>query len=311
MTDPNLDAARADLQRLAADLETIGVAHAADLAALTATLEQVRAMHTVTRAELVAALARIAQLEAELAQRDGTRFGVNLANPFAAARLDVARVYFPPGAFSLTRPQPTWQGKAECGEAYALGCRDFIVSVKDHAWPDRLAAFLATVPADVTVWGCFFHEHEGNIRAGEFTADQYRERFAAVGEVFHAAGHKVGPIHNGLNLVDGRWKWAGYVEPDLGLCDYWGLDCYDPNGKGVGVLFDQWLPYAKSLGLPIVVGETGAPSGPAQAAWAADMRDWCQTNGIRLAAWWHQQFAGRPDYRMTPETQTVWLEARP
>jgi len=309
MADTSLDAARADLQRLAADLETIGVAHAADLAArdsritaLEGTLAEVRALHEATRAELAAAQAEIVRLRALL---PGTRFGVNLANP-VAGRLDVVRHYFQPGDFALTRRQPTWGTEAPLVDGYARGCRVFVVSVKDHAWPERVDAFLATVPADVTLYGCYFHEHEGNIRAGEFTAQQYADRFATIRDVFQARGHRFGPIHNGLNLVDGKWRWGGYVEPDLSRCDFWGLDCYDPNGKGVGI-FDAWLPYAKGTGLPVVIGETGTPAGPAQAGWAANMRTWCRDAGVALACWWHQQFTGRPNYRMTPETQATWL----
>jgi hypothetical protein len=237
-----------------------------------------------------------------------TKIGSNLANPILAAvnPLEVFRHYFQPGDFTGSG-QPTWTNESAIQAAWAKGCRTFVISVKD-LMNAKVDAFLATIPAGVKIYGSYFHEHEGNIRAGEFTAAQYRARFATMSAAWRARGFEFGPIHNGLNrnAADTAWIWGNYVEPDPGDCTYWGTDCYDPNNKGVS-LFDTWLAYAQGLGLPIVIGETACPQGPGQAAWGAAMRQWSISNGLAVSLWWHQQFSGKPNYVMQTDTQHAWF----
>jgi hypothetical protein len=268
-----------------------------------------RAVEDLT-AQLADAKAEIERLEALVPQPEPTvtLIGSNLANPIPTdADLQVTRVYFDPGSFTSTT-QPTFQNKASCRDAYAMGCRVFVVSVKDYtpAAQTRIGAFLDTVPADAEILFSFFHEHEGNIDDGDFTYAQYVERFDQACAPARARGIKTGPIHNGMSMVAGKWVWGNYREPDLSKCQFWGTDCYDKNAKGVGI-YSEWLTYAKTTGLPIVVGEHGQPQGPTQTTYAKDARELFIREGVFAACWWHQQFTGNPNYVMTPATQAAWF----
>lgn len=306
MTLPAAHAALAAIHTAATDAEAALLDVAGEVEALTTVNVTLTADVEQARAELAKAHARIAELEA-LLPKPGTLFGVNLANPVPGGHVPAAaRIYFPPGAFNKTQ---RWAG-SDAAKAYDAGCRTFIVSVKDYVQTTRIGAYLDTVPDDARIYGCYFHEHEGNVRDGDLTAEQYRSRFAAVAPVFRERGHDFGPIHNGMNRnAAGKWAFGvGYVEPDLSICTYWGTDCYDPNGKGVE-LFAPIVDYAKPLGLPMVVGETGAVYGGDQAAWATQAREWFTGHGFAAVCWWNQQFAGKPDWRMTAETAKAWLSA--
>lgn len=254
-------------------------------------------------AEVDALTKRVAELEAQL-PKPATLFGVNLANPTSLVPL-AARIYFGPGDFDRAQ---IWAG-SKAAAAYAAGTRTFVVSVKDHtdAQMVRLGAWLDQVPDDADILGCHWHEHEDDIlKKQTLAADTWRKRFNAVKPVFRSRGHGYGPIHNGMTWTGGKWVWgAGYVEPDLDDCTFWGFDCYDPSGKGPA-LFQPIIDYASQHGLPLVVGETATPAGPQQATWAAEARAWFAER-VSVACWWHQQFAGKPDYRMSPETQRAWL----
>lgn len=254
-------------------------------------------------AEVDALTKRVVELEAQL-PKPATLFGVNLANPTSLVPL-AARIYFGPGDFDRAQ---IWAG-SKAAAAYAAGTRTFVVSVKDHtdAQMVRLGAWLDQVPDDADILGCHWHEHEDDIlKKQTLAADTWRKRFNAVKPVFRSRGHGYGPIHNGMTWTGGKWVWgAGYVEPDLDDCTFWGFDCYDPSGKGPA-LFQPIIDYASQHGLPLVVGETATPAGPQQATWAAEARAWFAER-VSVACWWHQQFAGKPDYRMSPETQRAWL----
>lgn len=250
----------------------------------------------------------IVDLRAQLAAlqpKPATLFGVNLANPTPSHVPAAARIYFAAGDFDKAQ---RWAG-SKAAAAYAAGTRTFVVSVKDHtdAQMVRLGAWLDQVPDDADIYGCHWHEHEDDIlRKQTLAADTWRKRFNAVKPVFRSRGHGYGPIHNGMTWTGGKWVWgSGYVEPDLTDCTFWGFDCYDPNGKGPG-LFQPIIDYAAQHGLPLVVGETATPAGPKQAAWATEARAWFAER-VTIACWWHQQFAGKPDYRMSTETQRAWL----
>ena len=251
--------------------------------------------------------ATIADLRAQLAalQPTATLFGVNLANTTPGLVPAAARIYFAPGDFDKAQ---IWAG-SKAAAAYAAGTRTFVVSVKDHtdAQMVRLGAWLDQVPDDADILGCHWHEHEDDIlKKQTLAADTWRKRFDAVKPVFRSRGHGYGPIHNGMTWTGGKWVWgAGYVEPDLDDCTFWGFDCYDPNGKGPA-LFQPIIDYAAQHGLPLVVGETATPAGPQQATWAAEARAWFAER-VSVACWWHQQFAGKPDYVMSAETQRAWL----
>ncbi|MFT3871051.1 MAG: hypothetical protein QM714_00160 [Nocardioides sp.] len=259
------------------------------------------------QADLDAAQATIADLRAQLAAltKPATLFGVNLANATPGLVPAVARIYFAGGDFDKTQ---TWAG-SKAAAAYDAGTRTFVVSVKDYtaAQMARLGAYLDTVPDDAVILGCHWHEMEDDIlRKQTLTAEAYRTRFEVVKPVFRSRGHGFGPIHNGMTWTGGKWVWgSGYVEPDLTDCTFWGFDCYDPNGKGPQ-LFQPVIDYASQHGLPLVVGETATPAGPKQAAWAAEARAWFAERVV-VACWWHQQFAGKPDYVMSAETQAAWL----
>lgn len=226
----------------------------------------------------------------------------------------VVRDYFTPGAFALGAAPRTFTGSPKLSAAYQRGVRTFILSQKDWTGPALLSSFAASCPQDVVIYFAFHHEHEDNIRAGDFTVAEWRSRFNIARNAIKAGNPaiRVGPIHNGRNLVSGSWVFgAGYVEPDLSTCDFWGLDAYvyvSEATRPVGEVYDPWVQYASALAMPVVIGELGAEAGPGQETFARAANRWLRTDVLPLpaACWWDA--LGGKDYLLSEPSWKAWQE---
>lgn len=234
---------------------------------------------------------------------------IGTAKPSASPspKFDLARHYFQLGDFGGTN-QPTWEREAFLVEAYAQGARTFSLSFKDKVSAAKGLNFLDSAPDDVTILGTFFHEHEGNIRDGEFDVAWYQDGCYIVADWLHQGNQFFGPIHNGVNRVDGKWVVGGWADTEapLEVCDFWGTDRYAPKYQDPRVDWQPILAYAKDIEKPILIGECGAPADDP----AAQLRYIQLVRGLVLnpdnnfvgAMYWDNQFSGKPDWRFANDT---------
>lgn len=240
----------------------------------------------------------------------GTSLGKPL--PIAVPEIPVLRIYYGNSAMQAGDHHDFTTHKA-VREAWPLGCRDYVVSVKNY---DRTALnrWADTVPDGTRIWLCYFHEHNGNIRDGSFLLAEYRAGSQAVGTFARERGYDFGPIHNGANRQNGSsgpwgfWpsEWAK-AEGAVDLYTYWGLDGYAQNAEDPATLYAPAKEYADSLGLPLLWGEVGTPKGPAQAAWVAKARAWMLANAAVCCYWNSQVSATSPDYSLTDDAAKAWF----
>lgn len=200
-------------------------------------------------------------------------------------------------------------GKAEIVAALDRGCRAFVISTKTVD-PASLRAFLRGKPSDVTVYLTYWHEHEDNLRDGSLTLAQYEAGSRTVADVAHEfEGVLYGPIHNGNNKnAAGKWVVGEWVDvSDTSIYDFWGTDIYCPDNQDPADRFAPIIAKARALGLPLVIGETGAPNGPGQAAWAAKARAWVEQHDA-VACYWHsQKSSADTNWRLTDDAARVWF----
>jgi hypothetical protein len=162
----------------------------------------------------------------------------------------------------------------------------------------------------------FYHEHDGNIRDGSLTIARYRQGSEQLATIAHERGHLYGPIHNAM-VYDAtktpKWGlhqhiWAAN-EADVELYDFWGVDCYSPNYEAPSPRMDPIKVYADTLGLPVLVGELGAPiNDPArQATWTRAARTWALDN-TRWAMYWSSQVSATDvNWRLTDASAREWF----
>jgi hypothetical protein len=215
--------------------------------------------------------------------------------PPVVTAVDATRIYY-----SGSPGQYDWTTKDEITHGLEMGSRLFVVSVKSTD-AEALRTFLAGKPAGVTVLVTYEHEHEADLRKGGLTKEQYDAGTVAVAAVTREFGPDVlyGPIHNGNNpKPGGGWEVGGWVEASSANEDYefWGSDCYCPDSQDPFERFAPMVAEAQRRGLPLVIGETGAPAGTQQAAWAERLREWTLQNGV-VTCYWHSQ---------TSSTSTDW-----
>ena len=184
---------------------------------------------------------------------------------------------------------PAWKG-SQLEAAYAKGTRVFVLSTKD-ATPDNMVALLKAAPSDATFFVTTYHEPDDNIKGGTLTVATYAARMNAMGRAVAGLRNvKFGPIHNG-SARKSAWV-ADEAGCDKSLWSYWGADRYSPNYESPATQFAECRDYAKSLGLPLVLGEVGAD--PADAAkqkqLASQIRAWAQdpANNAAVICWWQQ-----------------------
>lgn len=296
-----------ELNRLAADVEQVN--------AQLATEQATSAAQRATIADLMDENAALRDQLTALTPKPAAVFGVDKGG------LDLAPEgfgffrgpYLPAG--TLDKPLYFDGNRGRVADAYAKGCRTFSVSYKDRGQTamNNLTGFLASFPADATILLTYFHEHDGNIRDGSLSLADYRQGCREARQVADAVGAKFGPIHNGVNLVGGKWGvypdvWAANA-PDVPV-DFWGTDMYFKEYEDPADKYGPAVEYAQALGVPLVIGETAAPGGADQAPWAKAARAYLDGLDIDVhAAWWSQPYTKNGvtiDYRMTPATVTEW-----
>jgi hypothetical protein len=174
--------------------------------------------------------------------------------------------------------------------AYKAGTRVFVISTKD-ATPDNLVAMVKAAPVDVRFYLTVNHEPDDDIKAGTLKESTYAAKMNAFGAAVKGFSNvKFGPIHNGSY---GKTAWqADEAGCDRSLWSYWGADRYSPKYEAPSSQFAECRDYAKSLGLPLVLGEVGADpaNASAQQTLAAQIHDWTldPPNGAEVVLWWEQ-----------------------
>ena len=243
-----------------------------------------------------------------------------LAFPIVVPSMASYRHYFQPDDWSGTK-QPRFTTEAKLKAAYdTYGVRDVSISFKPGYTATKVRTFLASCPADLRPWGTFFHQHDMDIANGSLTIAAYRAGCYEIADLMHEAGHLFGPIHNGSTRQGGAPSsdttkpWGYWIDvwkmrsAPLEVCDFWGFDTYAETYQAPVPRLNPVLTYQAEHGLPLLVGETGAPNtnDASQALYATRFRGWCLEH-TSLACWWHNQFTGKPPYPMTANTARAWF----
>jgi hypothetical protein len=185
-----------------------------------------------------------------------------------------------------------------------------VVSWKGTQSGADVAAAFKNVPADVKVYGCYWHEPEDNIAKGDITLADWRTR-----TIEHAAAMRtVGVVPTvilmayTLNAGSGRNVMDyGNTKADVVAFDYYmnpakGKD--DPEGMVDRMLFAARSMGAKSTG----VAETGVPNTVAEAA-AVDLVNRLRTklaatDGVLWGTFWSSG-----EFAFTDATANAWFGA--
>jgi hypothetical protein len=171
--------------------------------------------------------------------------------------------YYAPGL------PPAWS------QITSLGMRDLAVSFKSSpatvlsgANDQYLTDWFKSAPTDRQIWWTYFHEPENDVESGAFTPAQFRDAFAHVSQLAHAAGRddlRATMILMGYtaNPKSGR-NWLDYY-PGSANVDVLGWDAYNhaaADGKGYSspdAVFGNAVAVSKAAGKPMAIAETGAP----------------------------------------------------
>lgn len=213
----------------------------------------------------------------------------------------VARIFF---TGNLTSDIPA---NGYFKQAYADGVRTFVISWKGTQTGAQIALALKSLPADVTAYGCFWHEPEDNI-GKEITLAQWRARSIE----HNAAMASVGVIpscilmqytlapNSGRNPMDyanvGQrlQGWDYYMNPAKGKDD--------PEGA-----VDRMMTMSVQMGAEYVgIAETGCPSSVARAT-AVDLvkRLRAKVVGTPGMVWGTYWSSG--DFVFTDATAKAWF----
>jgi hypothetical protein len=244
--------------------------------------------------------------------------------PAVVTKFDFYRHFFQPGEMKTAQ---SWTGEKQLVQAHdTYGCRSYSISFKPDGGGTSATAFgaasitnmnrfLDSIPKDVKpadVYLTYYHEHDGNLKDGSLTLANYKAGSKQVADVAKAHGMQFGPIHNGM-VYNGKWGlwpeiWA-QNEADVSLYTFWGVDCYSDKYEACSPRMDPIPTYAKSLGLPVLIGEMASPINDAakQTAWATQARAWALKNTQR-ASWWSSQVSATTNnYRLTDGAAKAWF----
>lgn len=295
-------------------------------------IETLNAQVASLEAQIAVLEARIRELEGEDPDPEPDPFPVaqgqsleTVPGNVPAGTIEVFPAYFQPGDFAGSS-QILWTSANDntmkiVRDGIARGAKVIWFSFKDGATAAEAAKvekFLASCPKDqgLTYMVTYFHEHNGNIRDGDLTLEEYKTGSKNVADAAHKHGMLFGPNHNGANLkvVGGKNTWVydpalwAMHEADPTLYDFWSCDGYAKNYQDPAVLFKPAKDYADSLGLPLCWRETASPVGAQQAAWAVKARDWMRAN-CKVFCWWSaQKSSAEPNYRLTEASAAAWYE---
>jgi hypothetical protein len=180
---------------------------------------------------------------------------------------------------------------------------------------DKSTSPTATVNAakanpGIVFYATFHHEPDDDIRDGGLTVASWGATMNTYGRALATLPNvRFGPIHNGSF---GRSGWvADEAACDKSLWDFWGMDRYCFAYENPATQFAEGAAYAKSLGLPLLIGETGAEATTPskQKTTAAQIRAWSldPTNNAAVVCWWQASNADHNTTFASADVQHAFL----
>lgn len=261
------------------------------------------------------------------ARSGGTLFGASVwrnageSYPSALARsdrdyggLDLVRVFYP-GA-----PAP-WPGLAGIPDRpVSVSFKLPPAAVAAGAYDDQMLAWFRGAPADREIYWTYYHEPEDNVKAGEFSAAEYRAAWRRLASLADRAGKP--RLRSTLVLMcftlqkaSGR-NWQDYY-PGSDVIDVMAWDCYSYLSKKGGYLppeniFDDAVDLTRSLGKPFAITEFGSAvatgdNGAGRAAWLRQTGRYLESRGAVFAAYFDSPV--NDEYRLLDaESKAAWRE---
>lgn len=226
--------------------------------------------------------------------------------------LKLRRSYDQPGDFGGSGIPASWSQTAAAalsgGWSHVYSFKGNIAQVAAGQHDARLAALVASIPAvpGVRYWLILWHEPEGEIKAGQFTAAQFYAAQVRFRDILAAAGRA--DIAQ-LVCFAGEQAFNGSLA----------FDADDLVPPGVGVSFDSYNRYpqagtvwrelrerfalqvawAQARGARWAITETGCyehPDGPhRKVAWTGNGLIWARANGAEFVTYWDQAFGSDPN----------------
>lgn len=229
--------------------------------------------------------------------------------------MEVVRVFYP-GLPSK------WPGRAgEVGGAVVVSFKAAPADILAGKYDATLSDWFRTAPTDRDIWWSYWHEPEDDVKAGSFTAQQWRDAYARIAALANAAGNP--KLHNTVILMcwtlspaSGR-NFADFL-PGGGVVEALGWDCYahssspysDPDD-----LYAKAYQKTRDLGLQFGVAETGAklgaddPTGAKRAAWLHEVGRWMLDHDATFTCYWDAQGTTGADYRLSDAaSRQAWRE---
>jgi len=257
----------------------------------------------------------------------GTLFGASVwRNPgetYAAALarsdrryggLDMVRVFYP-GA-----PAP-WPGLAGVpNRPVSVSFKLPPAAVAAGAYDALMLAWFRAAPDDRDTYWTYYHEPEDNVKAGEFSAADYRAAWRRLASLADQAGNP--RLRSALVLMcftlqkaSGR-DWRDYY-PGTDVIDVMAWDCYSYASKKGGyiapeVIFDSVVGLSRSLGKPFAITEFGSAvavgdDGSGRAAWLRRTGRHLESQGAVFVAYFDSPV--NDEYRLLdPASQAAWRE---
>lgn len=213
--------------------------------------------------------------------------------------------------------------------AELLDDRTLVVSFKEN--PRRIASgsldtffrdWFAAAPDDQTIYWSYFHEPENNIRAGEFTAAEYRAAWTRLGTLADEAGKP----NMFSTLILTEWTMDPQSQRDYHVYDA-GHDvvdvvAFDPyNGvwdperdyyESPEVLLGHIVQAMEQDGRPWGIAEMGSrivagDDGSGRAEWLTDIGRYAESNNALFVTYFHT--IGNADWRLRDRySQKAWSE---
>lgn len=198
-------------------------------------------------------------------------FGASLGEPLAVAQaLDAVRLYSPSKVAGLP-----------------AGAKVVVLSDKSTSPTATVNAVKAN--PGLQFYCTFHHEPDDDIKGGGLTPASWASTMSAYGHALAGLPNvHFGPIHNG-SYGKGAWD-TDSAACDKSLWTFWGMDRYCFGYEDPATQYAEGVAYAKSLGLPVLIGETAAPAADAakQQTVATKARAWSldAANNVAVVCWW-------------------------
>ncbi|MHB8245837.1 MAG: glycoside hydrolase family 26 protein [Acidimicrobiales bacterium] len=205
--------------------------------------------------------------------------------------MSIVRVYYP----GLPKPWPGPAGIPKQPVVVSFKALPLtILSGKDDA---ALLHWFETAPRSYPIYWSYYHEPEGHVAAGQFTAADYRAAWSHIAALAARADNPY--LHAtlilmawDLNPASGR-NWQNYY-PGNSVIQYIGWDAYNPPSavaRGIyqppGQIFGAVVALMRTLGMPWGIAETGSllaagdSSGTGRAVWLKKVAGYLEAAGAR------------------------------